>query len=490
MTHPSLILLPLLLALSTVLAGCGTVPVPDDADVYYGFTLIDPASQKHSENSWIIVRDGRISKVGSGQPPRSIEPSRAHDLTGRFVLPGFIDAHAHITATGMQDIEVRDGVVTVKMESDDRVTQHNARIALARGVTTVRNPGGDPVANARYDRMVASGAWLGPEAKHAGKVMEPPLFTGSMFGYPRTEAEWDAEAARQAALGMTYFKLYVSLSEQELASGIRAAQRHGLKAIAHLNRVSWTRAAELGVDGLEHALPTSPDLLEPEARAKYIAELGPTSMYMYRWFELANYDAPEIRELVELLSRRKVVTNMTLVVNELIYNIDRLEQHVPADELRDALPEVQAIWSTQMRASATGWTSDDFLRARAVMPKVLAFARMLHDAGVPMMIGTDAGGGIFYARELALHCEAGIPVWDVLRMATSATADSMGMGDRIGRIEPGYEADLTILEADPIVDIAAASRVYGVLNNGKLLRPADLTSKSGGVVFDGEHAGW
>ena len=53
------------------------------------------------------------------------------------------------------------------------------------------------------------------------------------------------------------------------------------------------------------------------------------------------------------------------------------------------------------------------------MPKVLAFARMLHEAGVPMMIGTDAGGGVMFDRELELHREAGIPVWDVLRMVTS-----------------------------------------------------------------------
>lgn len=455
-------------------AALALLSVPAAADCYHGFTLLDPATSRRTENAWVVVAAGRISKLGVGRLPRGCSQAGTHDFSGKFVLPGFIDAHAHITATGMQQVEVRDGVVSIKMESDDRITQHNARIALTRGVTTIRNPAGDPLANARYDRKVASGEWIGPEARHAGAVIEPPPFGGSMFVYPRTEAEWDAEAARQAALGMTYFKLYVDLTEAELAAGIRAAHQHGLKAIAHLNNVSWTRAIELGVDGLEHALPTSLDLLEPAARATYLAQQERTSKFMYRWFELADFDGPLIRRMVALLAQKQIPVNMTLLVNQIVYNLDDLDRVVPARDFEDTLPEVMKVYLPQLRASATGWTPDDFTRARAVFPKVLAFARLLHDGGAPMMIGTDGGGGIGYARELALHVEAGIPVWDVLRMATSSTADLLGMGRRIGRIEENFEADLAILDADPLADIGATAQVYAVLNNGVLLKAADL----------------
>ena len=456
------------------LFACTHVRMPADAACYSGFTSIDPATEQRVENAWMVVVDGRIWGLGNGTPPRGCDPARTQDLQGKFVIPGFIDAHAHITATGIQKIEVKDGVVTVQSASVDRITQHNARIALARGVTTVRNPGGDPEANARYDRNVASGDWLGPEARHAGAVIEPPPFVGSMFAYPRNDAEWDAEAARQAALGMTFFKLYADLTEAELAAGIRAAHRHGLKAIAHLNTVSWTRAAELGIDGLEHALPTSADLLEPAERAKYKAQVEPSSKFMFRWFELADFDGPLIRRMIALLAEKKIPVNMTLIVNELIYNIDELDRMFPAQEKADALPEVLASVLPQLRASATGWTPADFNRARAVFPKVLAFARLLHEAGVPMMVGTDGGGGSFFARELELHVLAGIPTWEVLRLATSKTAGLLGMGDRIGRIALGFEADLAILDADPLIDIGNAAQVHGVLNNGRLLKSADL----------------
>jgi imidazolonepropionase-like amidohydrolase len=462
------------LATLVLFPGCASVRLAPDADVYHGFTLLDPATEKRVENAWLVVHGSRLSQVGSGRPPQPSDPARVHDLRGRFVLPGLIDAHAHITATGILDVEMRDGAPTLSMKIDETITQHNARIALSRGVTTVRNPAGSPEANAQYDRMVASRQWLGPEARHAGAVMQPPPFSGAMFKYPRTEAEWQAEAAREAALGMRYFKLYTDLSEQELATGIRVAHEHGLQAIAHLNRVSWTRAIELGIDGLEHALPTSPDLLEPAARATFLAQQDQTSRFMYRWFELADFDGPLIRELVALMASRKIAANLTLVVNELVYNTDDLSRVIPQSVRDDFSPEVLAVHESQLRLSATGWTPEDFTRARAVMPKVQAFARLLHDAGVPMMIGTDGGGGVAFDRELALHREAGIPAWDVLRMATSEAAEILKMGDRVGRIEPGYEADLVILDADPVADVRAAGQVHGVINNGQLLLSRDL----------------
>lgn len=462
------------LAILGTMSGCASSRLPPGADVYHGFTLIDPATERRLENAWVVVEGKRLAKVGTGRAPLPVDAARNHDLSGRYVLPGFIDAHAHVSSTGILQVEVHDGVPTLSMKVDDRISEHNGRIALARGVTTLRDPGGSPEASARYDQKVAAGEWLGPEALHAGAVIQPPPFTGETMSYPRTEAEWQAEAAREVRLGMKFFKLYVDLTEAELATGIRVAHQHGLKAIAHLNRISWTRAVELGVDGLEHALPTSPDLLEPAARARYIAQQDMTSRFMYRWFELADFDGPLIRELVEQLARKKVVVNMTLIVNEIVYNTDDLGRVLPASELRYAHPDALAVYEKQLRASAAGWTPEDFQRARAVMPKVLAFARLLHDAGVPMMIGTDGGGGVMLGREMELHRQAGIPAWDVLRMATSGTADILGLGGRIGRFKAGYEADLVILDADPLLDIRAADRVYAVLNNGRLLVSEDL----------------
>ena len=243
------------------LAACASHSAPQldygRSDLYFGFTLVDPTEERVRENAYLIVTDGRIAAIGEGEPPNRVFRSR-RDFTGRYALPGLVDAHAHITA-GPTTVERVNGAPVIRMESVDEITQYHARVALAFGVTTVRNPAGDPAANARYDQRVRMGDWLGPEAVHAGAPVQPPPFGGNAFVYPRNEQEWRAEARRQADLGMKYMKLYVSLNDDELATGIRVAHQHGLKAIAHLDAVSWTRALHLGIDGLTHALPTSAD---------------------------------------------------------------------------------------------------------------------------------------------------------------------------------------------------------------------------------------
>jgi hypothetical protein len=350
-------------------------------------------------------------------------------------------------------------------------------MALAFGVTTVRNPAGDPEANARYDRQIATGTWIGPDAVHAGAAVQPPPFVGPAFTYPRSEAEWQAEGRRQARLGMKYFKLYVSLTEAELATGIRIAHEHGLRAIAHLDQVSWSRAVQLGIDDLTHALPTSAELLPQRRRQDYLASLGKDSTFMYRWFELVDLQGPEIRELIDALVKRRVTVDLTLIVNELLYNLDDLEGVSPERDRRYAHPAVRQAGERQLKASAAGWTEQDFKRARAVLPVVLRFARQLHDAGVPLLIGTDGHGGTpFYARELQLHVAAGIPIWDVLRLGTVRGAQRLGLGETTGRLEPGFEADIVFLHRNPLTDVSNIRDVHTVVTNGQPFGFDELTA--------------
>ena len=451
------------------LAACGLNSAPhlDDgrSDLYFGFTLLDPAGETVQENAYVVVTDGRIAAIGDGEPPQGAFRSR-RDFTGRFALPGFVDAHAHITA-GPTTVERVDGTPVIKMESVDEITQYHARVALAFGVTTIRNPGGDPAANARYDARIRAGAWVGPDAVHAGAPVQPPPFGGNAFVYPRSDPEWHAAAQRQADLGMKYLKLYVSLGEDELATGIRVAHQHGLRAIAHLDNVSWTRALQLGIDELTHALPTSADLLPPASRQIYLAERGADSRFMYRWFELVDLDRPPVTELIQLLVQMQTRVDLTLVVNQLIYNVDNVGAIVPVAERRFVHPIARESAERQLRASTTGWTAADYSRARAVMPKVLEFARRLYQAGVPLMIGTDGyGGSPMYARELQLHVDAGIPAWDVLRLATSEGARLLGLADETGRFRVGLQADFVFLNAHPIRDIANVKQVHTVVTNG------------------------
>ncbi|MCF7750793.1 amidohydrolase family protein [Bacillus subtilis subsp. subtilis] len=454
------------------LAGCSSVATTSMTPagvLYHGFSLLDPDAERVVEDAYVLVHDGRIAAVGAGEW-KGRPPARSIGMVGHYALPGFIDGHAHITS-GPHSVEVVDGAALISIPSVDAITRHNAAVALAFGITTVRNPGGDPAANARYDSQIRSGAWLGPEALHAGAVIQPPPFGGAAFAYPRSEREWNTEARRQADMGMRYFKLYSGLDADELSQGIQAAHRHGLKAIAHLDAVSWTHAARLGIDGLEHALPTSADLLEPEQRATYIAERGGDARYLFRWFELARFDGPLIQEMLTELAQRRIVVSTTLGVNALTYNSDRLDSVLGPEDRRYVHPaNLEALLSLLPRMSEA-----DHRQARAVMPKVLDFVRRLHVAGVPVLIGTDGnGGGPAYSRELELHMRAGISRWNVLRLATSDAAAALGVGHRTGRIAEGMDADMVFLASNPLDDTAGLRAVTLVLHDGKATTPVEI----------------
>jgi imidazolonepropionase-like amidohydrolase len=441
-----------------------------EATVYHSFTRLDPATATVSEDAFVVVEGERIARVGSGTPPAR-DGWRYVDMSGRYALPGFFDTHAHVTI-GPLKVEVKDGVPTFRFEVIDDIHRHNALIALAYGVTTIRNPAGNAEANAHYDAMIESGAWLGPKAVHAGDLFNP-----GFPHYPRNDAEWEREMTRQRDLGMKYAKLYSGLTEQELARGIELAHAHGLRTIAHLDGVSWTRAMELGIDELTHALPTSADLLgEPNRTAYLESRKVPDAKYMYRWFELVDYDSAPFQNMLRMLVEKKIHVDLTLIANEIVYFYDQIDKELTYP-LEHAYPDpaFQDNWRQGMAASHFGWTEDDYRRAHAMMPKVLELANRFHAAGVRLSIGTDGtGGGPSFVRELALHVQAGIPTWEVLRLATSGAAERLGMAERTGSIAPGLEADIVFLNANPLTNIENVGDVDTVVQNGRAYRAGEL----------------
>lgn len=473
--HYGKMIVKLLTCMSLLLAG---MAVGQEATVYHGFTLVDPARAAVTENAFVVVEGARIAQVGSGRPPRS-DGVTLVDMSGRYALPGLFDTHAHVTI-GPLRVEIKDGAPLLRFEVIDDVTRHSALIALAFGTTTIRNPAGNAEANAHYEKMVASGAWLGPEAFQAGDLFDP-----AVGNHPKSDVEWDREIVRQNELGMEYIKLYYGLTEQELERGIERAHARGMKVIGHLDAVSWTRAMELGIDELTHALPTSAELLVEPARSDYLeSRKSPDTKYMYRWFELVDYDSEPFQAMLRMLVEKKIHVDLTLIANEIVYFFDKIDE---VEELKYPLeypyPVLMENWRQTMAGSHFGWTEADYQRAHAVMPKVLELAKRFHEAGVRLSIGTDGtGGGPNLVRELVLHVRAGIPPWEVLRLATSGAAERLGLQDRTGAIGPGLEADIVFLNSDPLQNIESVGNVDTVVSDGRAHRARELVEMAAALA--------
>lgn len=447
---------------------------PVERHVYYGMTILDPVRKRATPASYVLVDGKHIVRVGRGRP--RIAGAIVHDMRGAFAMPGLIDTHAHLTL-GPIVVEKTPAPPHLAIRYRQDIIQHNARMLLSYGVTTVRDPAGDPAIARGYDAEIARGIYPGPEAIHAGEVINrsPSAFRGLSL-HVGPDGDMRAIVARQAAAGVGYIKLYEGLNEADLKQGIDAAHAHKLKAIAHLSDVTWTRAAELGVDGIVHMMPISPNLLPQAVRATYIARRRPGAHAFFEWYEAADLGSAEMGRMTNVIARRKVHLDGTLIGFRQIFHGD--DRQIIEERLDQVHPDMRANF--EIFRHDAGWTPSDYARARAVWPKVLELTRRMYAAGALMTIGTDLGGmaflvpGYSVSQEMALHREAGIPAWDVLRMATSNAAGAIGLGRRAGRIAPGMEADMVFLNGDPRLDMRRVADVRAVVSDGALFDPAAL----------------
>ncbi|MBV2130351.1 amidohydrolase family protein [Arsukibacterium indicum] len=471
----SLSVIATLLSLS---AGAAVANSSQHTVLYHNATLLNPATEQQLTDGWLLVKDGRIVQMGQQQADGSLPAATKQiNLQDQYVMPGLIDVHLHLTA-GPARVEMLEGKPVLTMKGHSELTRYHAISTLATGVTTAFSPAGEPEANAEYVHQQQQGNWIGPNLSYAGFIFEPtPILGGSV--HPKDEASWRAEIARQKALGVDYIKLYTGLNKNEVAMGVRLASEAGLKTVAHLDSVSWQFAADLGINILTHALPTSAELLTGEARAAYLSERkNPMNQrFIYSWFQHVDYDSEPIQKLIRTLAEQQTRIDLTLVVNELFYFARELEALYPEPELWVFHPQTRKGWRALMGAPSYDWTAADFASAQQQLPKVQQLFKRLYDAGVPLAIGTDSvASGPFYLRELQLSQGAGLTNWQVLQLATVGGARHLGLTDT-GQLAEGFVADFIVLDSNPLTDLSALSTVQTVVQQGKAWQVEELKAQ-------------
>ena len=132
--------------------------------------VVDAEHNRVGERSCVRVQDRRISLIAAAGDDACRHGVHVLDLEGRYLTPGLIDMHAHLTLGPMEMTRER-GRAVLQALPDDAIAEHNANRLVAFGVTTLRNPGGDLAAAARYESRLADGELVGPEAFNAGPVI-------------------------------------------------------------------------------------------------------------------------------------------------------------------------------------------------------------------------------------------------------------------------------------------------------------------------------
>ena len=430
-------------------------------------TLIDGTGGPARSDIAVVVRDSIIQRIVSSAEYKPRAGARVVDGRGKFLLPGFIDMHAHVNV-GPEHLNTRTN--QMRGEYDPQVPRVSLGSLLHFGITTIRDPGGLTEHAVATRDSVARGLIEGPRMFVAGSVIDQTDAPG-LVATVHSPEEVRAEVRRQIAAGVDYIKLYATLTPPMVEAGIQEAHAGGRRAIGHLFLTSWSDAARDGIDGLLHVVPSSPLLLPPSQRAAFRQGIHNTR-FMFQWFEYVNYASPEIDSLVTLMVRRRIEHDGTLATFEAMAWGDSA-RITSSSDLAYSAPSLVRNWSEFTLTQ--GWTKADYDSARMVWPKVLQFEKLLYDRGVFVTVGTDANNpwtapGASYARELELLVAAGIPPLQVLRLATHNGAEALGILDRVGTIAPGKRADLVLLDADPLADIGNTRRIALVIANGRVVR--------------------
>ena len=392
--------------------------------------LLDVAQQKVRENVVIVVEDGRVREVGSTVPAGAT----VIDLGRHHVLPGFIDGHTHVLLQG--DATAADYDEQLLKESLPyralRATRA-MRIALDHGFTTLRDIGneGGGFADVDLKRAVERGVIVGPRLFVATKALAPTGAYG-LSGYdwqiavPKGVEMCDGpdtcrRAVRdQISHGADWIKVYADRSYYKQPDGqIRSLPNFTVEELtAIVDQAHRTRrkvaAHSMTPTGHQIALAAGVDSIEH----------GDV------------FDDATIKVMAE----RKVYWCPTLTVSEFVAGPRSV---------------TNPIWTDLLNA-----TKESFRRA--------------HKAGVPIVLGTDAGGfdwdKINQAEEFKRYVDLGMTPWQALATGTVNAAAMLGQEGTLGTIAPGARADIVALSEDPLTDITATERVSFVMKDGVVVR--------------------
>lgn len=396
-----------------------------------GGRLIDGTGKPAVEDSVVILRGGKIVAAG---PAASIPvPKGAEfvDAKGKSVLPGLWEMHAHFE-------QVEWGP-----------------IYLATGVTTARDVGNEREFIVAARDAIVAGKGIGPRLVMAGVVDGSGLFS---LGVIRVDTPEQAreQVQKYKTAGFQQIKVYSSVKPEILKVVTAEAHRLGMTVTGHIPfGMNAIQGIEDGMDQINHVEYLTPLMVDPKSQT-----IDP--------------DAPNVKKVIKLLLEHHIVVDPTLALMEVI--LHPLNHPISAFEpgILKVAPELQEGLDTM------GVPPPKAEQSAATFRAMMATVRVLHQAGVPIVAGTDQTvPGFSLDREIELHVQAGFTPMEAIQSATVVAARAMGMEKDSGTIEAGKRADVIVVDGNPLENISDIRKVSAVFAAGKMYQPAALWSAVG-----------
>lgn len=440
-----------------LLATLSLTPAAAQTTAITHVTVLPMDADRALPDQTIVIRGARIAALGPAASTPVPRGAAVVDGRGKFLIPGLFDTHVHL-----------------RPES----AATDLLLYLANGVTTVQSMHGSPW-HLDLRGRVAAGALPGPRILTTG----PTTATAGV----RTPEDAERLVREQKEAGYDAIKQYGvgDVTPRETYHRLRAAAREqGIRLVGHAPRnlpfSAVLEERQESVDHMEEIVYTY---------APIVAQFGPYLDIQFGRAPPTNPDSlgralPPIARFdggVAALARDMAAAGIAVTPTLVAFRTISISV---ADEFftRLALPEmvyvdpmVRVRWGPGLnRYRSGGWANKLALMSTILTASFelqLRLVRAFHEAGVPLMTGTDAPldlvpPGFTLHEELRLFVAAGLTPYDALVAATRTPAERLGLAARTGTIAPGKEADLVLLDADPRADIRATERIAGVWVRG------------------------
>ncbi len=462
-----------------------------------GVTVVSTRDGTLMRDQAVVMDEGKIVKITRAHTIKTGGAAILVDDSGKYVIPGYLDMHVH------------------PLDSND--LQGDLTLMLANGVTGIRVMSGSPELLAR---------------RKAGTLMPPTgapelLFMPGTFlttANSPTAAATVEQVRQQKAQGADFIKV-VDMTPETLFAALGEAKIQGLTVDGHLPQtVDAAEAARRGMRGIEHLGPGVAVLLScstnEAALRQMIANLparaaplpgtpagtgagragdpvpavaGPpppnpqTIRMMQRIID--TYSEAKCTSLAKTFVQWGTWQTPTLIR---LRTIELADDPIYTNDpnLRHIKPDKRQLWASAARNYAGHISPEARQTLLNFYELQLRTAKLFEDAGVKMLAGTDSGGsapwciaGFALGQEFDQLARAGFTPLQVLQLATLNGAEFLGRERTMGTVEVGKDANLVVLDANPIAAVANLKKISGVVRNGAYLPKATLQQMSDSVIY-------
>jgi imidazolonepropionase-like amidohydrolase len=431
-------------------------------------TVVDVATGALRPGTTVIIDGNRIVSVGPSSAttrPRG----RIVDATGLYVIPGLWDMHTHAYFGWSRDF------------GDTYVLP----LFIANGITGIRDMGSDLDAVLHARQEVAVHRLAGPRM-----VVSGPMLDGPQVTFNASTAIATSEDGRQAvdmlkARGVDFIKVQSGVPRDAYFAIAAEARKLGIAFDGHVpDAIRASEAVAAGQRTFEHLIgifeASTPDE-EAFLKRRYGAGKEPSSNKSLAAL-VDRYDAAREASILQLLAKNTVWQCPTLFWERGQWLVDVIDYARDPDIGYTPRTWIEKKYPSMQRSIVENMDTDALAVRRQFVDHELDIVRKLHLAGVPFLAGTDTPAGVGVTPGISLHLElqrfvaAGFTPLEALQTATINPARFFGKMSDYGSVEAAYVADLVLLRANPLDDIANTRAIAGVVADGTYYSQADINA--------------